>query len=145
MSQCYDWHTDTNTARVLSNVWVQCPSGLGCCIGGNDCLDYNLCKASSDADDNTNDSYSGYYVQRCTDPTYTDPACAKVCSKIVLTPSQLIVTVLILLFPQVLLAPPMPFTILLQSFGPAVVTTLMATSAATPRQVRSFKLQPSRN
>lgn len=81
MSQCYDWNSETNQVKqLLGNIWVQCPEGLGCCVGGDTCLDHNICHAAHTASNNSTGSYSTYYVSRCADPTYSSSYCQKVCN-----------------------------------------------------------------
>ncbi|KAK5235006.1 hypothetical protein LTR47_003842 [Exophiala xenobiotica] len=79
MAQCYDYNADTNTQDLLPSQWVQCPSSSGCCVTGDECMDYNLCHFTHNSS-STAGSFSTYYVARCTDPTYTSPDCQKVCS-----------------------------------------------------------------
>ncbi|KAJ9616909.1 hypothetical protein H2200_000629 [Cladophialophora chaetospira] len=79
MAQCYDHDTVTNTQRLLGGAWIQCPSGNGCCVVGDQCLDYNLCHYTHDSN-STQGRFSTYYVSRCTDPTYTGPDCPQACS-----------------------------------------------------------------
>ncbi|KAK5446191.1 hypothetical protein LTS15_009886 [Exophiala xenobiotica] len=79
MAQCYDYNADTNTQDLLPSQWVQCPSSSGCCVTGDECMDYNLCHFTHNSSSNAG-SFSTYYVARCTDPTYTSPDCQKVCS-----------------------------------------------------------------
>jgi hypothetical protein len=81
MPQCYEFNYTSNQPQVLSNVWIPCPVGDNCCIGIDTCLSNNICRAYSPSKNKREASYSSYYNARCTDPTFTDPACDKICSE----------------------------------------------------------------
>lgn len=47
----------------------------GCCVAGDTCGANGVCKRNT-----TIDNTSGYYLGGCTDPTYQDPACPRLCN-----------------------------------------------------------------
>lgn len=80
MTQCYEFNYDNDQPALLPNVWVPCPVGDNCCIGIDTCLSNNICRAYGTSTKRKRAGiYSGYYNARCTDPSYTNPACDKIC------------------------------------------------------------------